>query len=172
MEAIETYRLKFIQEWASISSSWGINKAMAQIHAYLLLHPEPQHMESIMEALGMSRGNVSMNLKLLIDWGLAEKCWQKGDRRDFFRCEHDVFEMTLRIARERRKREVYPALKLLTKATEKELQGSEKEKAHLQTICLNMLKLGQSMDALLALFEHQNKNEFEKMLETITSHEK
>jgi len=168
MESIEKYRSQFIQEWASMSSAWGINKAMAQIHAFLLLHPEPQHMEYIMQSLAMSRGNVSMNLKLLIDWGLVEKCWQKGDRRDYFKCEHDIFEMTLRIARERRKREVYPALKLLSKSVEMELIGEENEIVHMQKICNDMLILGKSFDAILALFENHNKTDFEKMLENIS----
>jgi DNA-binding transcriptional regulator GbsR (MarR family) len=50
---------KFIQAWGTLGSSWGINKAMAQIHALLLLATEPRSAEEIMEELQMSRGNVT-----------------------------------------------------------------------------------------------------------------
>lgn len=120
-----------------------------------------------MQSLSMSRGNVSMNLKLLIDWGLVEKCWQKGDRRDYFKCEHNIFDMSLRIVRERRKREVYPALKLLSKTVDMQFIGEENEIAHMQKICNDMHKLCKSFDTILSLFENYNKTDFEKMLKNI-----
>ncbi|RZJ54238.1 MAG: ArsR family transcriptional regulator, partial [Flavobacterium sp.] len=60
---------KFIQTWGALGSQWGINKTMAQIHALLMVAPEPLSMEDIMEELQISRGNASMNLRALMDWG-------------------------------------------------------------------------------------------------------
>ena len=57
---------KFISTWGALGSLWGINKAMAQIHALLFISPEPMSMEAVMEELGISRGNASMNLRSLI----------------------------------------------------------------------------------------------------------
>ena len=56
---------KFISTWGSLGSLWGINKAMAQIQALLLISTTPLSMEDIMEDLKISRGNTSMNLRQL-----------------------------------------------------------------------------------------------------------
>ncbi len=47
----------------------GINRTMAQIHALLLVSPDPLSQDDIMEQLSVSRGNVNMNIRDLIDWG-------------------------------------------------------------------------------------------------------
>ncbi len=60
---------KFVQTWGALGSQWGINKTMAQIHALLMISHEAVSMEDIMEELQISRGNASMNLRALMDWG-------------------------------------------------------------------------------------------------------
>ena len=58
---------KFIQSWGALGSSWGVNRTMAQIHALLLISPEPMSAEEIMEELKISRGNANMNIRALIE---------------------------------------------------------------------------------------------------------
>ena len=104
---------KFIQAWGALGSQWGINKTMAQIHALLMVSPEPLSMEDIMEQLQISRGNASMNLRALIDWAIVYKEFKQGERKEFFTAEKDLDELAVKIARERSKREIKPALKVL-----------------------------------------------------------
>ena len=60
---------KFIGSWGALGTNWGISKTMAQIHALLLVSPDPVNTEEIMETLSISRGNVNMNVRALIeDW--------------------------------------------------------------------------------------------------------
>lgn len=106
-------RNKFIQSWGALGSQWGINKTMAQIHALLMITPEALSMEEIMEELQISRGNASMNLRGLMDWGLVYKEFKAGERREYFIAEKNVEDMAVKIARERSKREIKPALKIL-----------------------------------------------------------
>ncbi|RZJ74306.1 MAG: ArsR family transcriptional regulator [Flavobacterium sp.] len=113
---------KFIQTWGALGSQWGINKTMAQIHALLMVAPEPLSMEDIMEELQISRGNASMNLRALMDWGIVYKEFKQGERREFFTAEKDLDELAVKIAQERSKREIKPALKVL-----KEVSVSVKE---------------------------------------------
>ena len=72
---------KFINTWGSLGTLWGINKAMAQIHALLFISPEPLSMENVMEELHISRGNTSMNLRQLIEWGIVYKTSIAGERK-------------------------------------------------------------------------------------------
>ena len=62
---------KFVQTWGALGSQWGINKTMAQIHALLMVSSEAVSMEDIMEELQISRGNASMNIRALMDWGIV-----------------------------------------------------------------------------------------------------
>lgn len=104
---------KFVQTWGALGSQWGINKTMAQIHALLMVAHEPLSMEDIMEELQISRGNASMNLRALMDWGIVYKEYKQGERREFFTAEKDLDELAVKIAQERSKREIKPALKVL-----------------------------------------------------------
>ncbi len=112
---------KFIQTWGALGSQWGINKTMAQIHALLMISPEHLSMEDIMEELHISRGNASMNLRALMDWGIVYKEYKQGERKEYFTAEKDLDELAVKIAQERSKREIKPALKVL-----KEVSAIEK----------------------------------------------
>lgn len=104
---------KFVQTWGALGSQWGINKTMAQIHAFLMVTPNAVSMEEIMQELQISRGNASMNLRALMDWGIVYKEFKAGERREFFTAEKDLDELAVKIAKERSKREIKPALKVL-----------------------------------------------------------
>ena len=119
---------KFIQTWGALGSQWGINKTMAQIHALLMVSHEPVSMEDIMEELQISRGNASMNLRALMDWGIAYKEYKAGERREFFTAEKDLDELAVKISRERSKREIKPALKVLKEVSSIKSDNTEAEK--------------------------------------------
>lgn len=106
-------RREFVDLWGQMANHWGINRTMAQIHALLMIAPEPLTAEQIMDELKISRGNVSMNLRDLINWGIVRRTSMPGDRRDFFATEADVWTMFQIILRERKKRELDPILNRL-----------------------------------------------------------
>jgi len=119
---------KFVQSWGALGSQWGINKTMAQIHALLMVSAESVSMEDIMESLKISRGNASMNLRALMDWGIVYKEYKSGERREFFTAEKDLDELAVKIARERSKREIKPALKVLKEVSSITAAASEEER--------------------------------------------
>jgi len=100
---------------------------MAQIHALLMTSPHPMCTDEVMESLAASRGNAHANLKELVNWGLVRMIVIKGDRRDFYEAEKDVWHIFTIIARERKRREIDPALAILNKCAEetKDLKGVE-----------------------------------------------
>ena len=119
---------KFVQTWGALGSQWGINKTMAQIHALLMVSNEPISMEDIMEELQISRGNASMNLRSLMDWGIVYKEFKAGERKEFFTAEKDLDELAVKISRERSKREIKPTLKILKEVSTIEAKDSAEEK--------------------------------------------
>ncbi|KZS40775.1 transcriptional regulator [Aquimarina aggregata] len=119
---------KFISTWGALGTLWGINKAMAQIHALLLISPEPLSMEDIMDELQISRGNTSMNLRQLMDWGIVFKENKMGERKEYFTSEKDVQELARQIAKERSRRELQPTIKVLKDVSNIDEDGSAKTK--------------------------------------------
>ena len=119
---------KFVQTWGALGSQWGINKTMAQIHALLMVSNEAVSMEDIMEELQISRGNASMNLRALMDGGIVYKEYKAGERKEFFTAEKDLDELAVKISRERSKREIKPALKVLKEVSALESDGTAAEK--------------------------------------------
>lgn len=119
---------KFVQTWGALGSQWGINKTMAQIHALLMVSNEAVSMEDIMEELQISRGNASMNLRALMDWGIVYKEYKTGERREYFTAEKDLDELAVKIAKERSKREIKPALKVLKEVSSIEADGTAEER--------------------------------------------
>ena len=119
---------KFVQTWGALGSQWGINKTMAQIHALLMVSNDAISMEEIMEELKISRGNASMNLRALMDWGIVYKEYKAGERREYFTAEKDLDELAVKISRERSKREIKPALKVLKEVSSITSDNTAEEK--------------------------------------------
>ena len=148
---------KFISTWGSLGSLWGINKAMAQIQALLFISTKPLSMEEIMKDLKISRGNTSMNLRQLMDWGIVTKTLVAGERKEFFTTEKDVQELARIVAKERSRREIKPVIKVLEEVSSIENDGSEKTKELIkQTKALH--ELTETMDVMINKLVDQKQN--------------
>ena len=117
---------QFISSWGAFGTHWGINRTMAQIHALLLISPDPMTQDDIMEELDISRGNTNMNIRELINWRLVERVLLPGERKEFFSAEKDMWTVIKQIVKERKKRELEPMLHLLDKL--EEVDGDKKDK--------------------------------------------
>ncbi len=104
---------KFIHTWGTLATQWGINRTMSQIHALLLLSPRSLNADEIMEDLKISRGNVNMNLRDLMAWGLIYKQLLPGERKEYFQAEKDIWKVARLVAKERRRREITPILETM-----------------------------------------------------------
>jgi len=120
-------RDEFVAQWGALGTQWGINRTMAQIHALLMTAPEPLSTDEVMEDLEISRGNAHTNLKELVAWGLVRIVVKKGDRREYFEAEKDVWKIFTTVTRERKRREIDPALEVLRKCAEnsREIETAE-----------------------------------------------
>ncbi|REH54636.1 DNA-binding transcriptional regulator GbsR (MarR family) [Tenacibaculum gallaicum] len=126
---LEDAKLKYIHTWGSLATSWGINKTMAQVHALLLVSTKPLSADEIMEILKISRGNVNMNVRALIDWGIVNKEFVVGERKEFFVADKDIWELFKQVTKERKKREIEPVLKVLEELQEDVKENSEETEA-------------------------------------------
>lgn len=140
---------QFISSWGAFGTHWGINRTMAQIHALLLISPDPLTQDDIMEELNISRGNTNMNIRELINWGLVERVLIAGERKEFFSAEKDIWKVVKQIVKERKKRELEPMLQLLDKLEAVDGDKKDKEvKTFVDTIS-GIKKLGKQADKTL-----------------------
>ena len=140
---------QFISSWGAFGTHWGINRTMAQIHALLLIHPEPLTQDDIMEELDISRGNTNMNIRELINWGLVERVLVTGERKEYFAAEKDIWKVVKQIVKERKKRELEPMLQLLDKLEAVEGDKRDKNvKTFVDTVS-GIKKLGRQADKTL-----------------------
>lgn len=114
-DSLERSKALFIRRWGEMGGYWGITRTMAELHALLYLSSEPLCTDEIMEALQISRGNTSMNIRQLVNWGLVNRVHKKGDRKEYFVAQTDVWEMFETIVRERRRREVEPIIETISR---------------------------------------------------------
>lgn len=101
---------RFIQSWGQMAGAWGVSRTMAEIHALLYISGQPLNTDDVMDRLAISRGNASMSLRALVDWGLVTRVHKRGDRKEYFVADQDVWSVLRTIVRERKKRELDPVL--------------------------------------------------------------
>ena len=125
--ALSQTRDDFVTQWGTIGTAWGINRTMAQVHALLITSAHLLSTDEIMDDLKISRGNAHKNLRDLVSWGLIRSVVRKGERKEYFEAEKDVWKMFCIILRERRRRELRPAQAALQEcaARTKDLKGDE-----------------------------------------------
>lgn len=104
---------EFVEHWGVMARSWGINATMGELFALLYITGSDWTADDLREHLRVSRGNVSMNLRELMAWGVVHKVHRQGERREFYRAEADVWTLFRRILSERKRRELDPTLGLL-----------------------------------------------------------
>lgn len=125
---------RFIHTWGTLATQWGINRTMSQIHALLLLSPKSLNADEIMEDLQISRGNVNMNLRDLMSWGLIYKQLLPGERKEYFLAEKDIWKVARQIARERKRREIEPILETMEEIKKGIEPSSEENKEFLKIV--------------------------------------
>lgn len=151
---------QFISSWGAFGTQWGINRTMAQIHALLLVSAHPITQDEIMSELSISRGNVNMNIRELVGWGLVDRVIISGERKEFFTAEKDIWKVATKIIKERKKRELDPMIKLLTQLEHIEGDKKDKEVQQFTEVVGSIKKLGLQADKTLDFMIKAEENWF------------
>jgi HTH-type transcriptional regulator, glycine betaine synthesis regulator len=112
-QQLKTAQDLFIRRWGEMGQTWGINRTMAEIHALLYVVAQPLCTDDVMQRLNISRGNASMSLRSLCDWGIVRRLHKRGQRREYFESLSDVWDLFSLIAAERKRREMDPVLETI-----------------------------------------------------------
>jgi DNA-binding transcriptional regulator GbsR (MarR family) len=153
----------FVLHFGEMGSRWGINRTVGQIYALLFVSPEPLNADEIVEALGVSRSNVSMGLKELQAWNLVRLQHRPGDRRDYYATPDDIWQIVRTLVEERKKREVDPTLSLLREVL-MQAPGTPEER-HAQE---RMREMHDLLELLMGWYADVQRLETERLVQLLT----
>src|ERR1700733_5098167 len=157
-------RDEFVAQWGAMGGAWGINRTMAQVHALLMTSEKALTTDEVMDDLKISRGNAHQNLRELVGWGLVRNVIRKGERKEYYESEKDVWRMFCTIARERKRREIEPALRAL-RACEEQTRALRGEKALVFNRQIKALE--EFLSQLDAIMDRMSKSEQSTILPLI-----
>ncbi len=153
----------FVLHFGEMGSRWGINRTVGQIYALLFLSRDPLNAEDIVEALGVSRSNVSMGLKELQAWNLVRLQHKPGDRRDYFTTPDDIWQIVRTLVDERKKREIDPTQSLLREVLMQK-PGTPEER-HAQD---RMREMHDLFELLTGWYDDVQRLETERLVQLLT----
>lgn len=119
--ALQEVREEFIQGAGGIAASLlgMLNRVCGQIYALLYLSPEPLSLDDIVEQLHVSKGNVSINIRVLEDYQLVKKIWVKGSRRDFYQANDSLPKAVVQEFFDKISRNIKDSLDMISDCTQK-----------------------------------------------------
>lgn len=83
---------RFIERLGQQTQSDGLSRIAGQIWAALIVCDGPVSSSHLMELLGISKGSVSTNTRLLEMLGIVERRSKPGERQDFFSIRPNPYE--------------------------------------------------------------------------------
>lgn len=162
---------RFIRHWGEMANAWGIPRTMGEVHALLFVSGEPLTTDDIMERLQISRGNASMTLRSLQDWGLIRNVHVLGERKTYYEAESDVWEIFRAVLRERKRREFDPTVRTLSTLVAQVREACGEEAETNEEVAVFLWRIGALLDLLLTLdeayirFAHVDQREAKRLLE-------
>ena len=160
---------QFVEHWGMMARSWGINATMGELFALLYITGADWTAEDLRERLRVSRGNVSMNLRELITWGVVHKIHRQGERREYYRAELDVWTLFRRILHERKRRELDPTLVVLERSVA--LVGDDPGQADMRTRIQDLQQFFALINTLaqrLLMLEPEDLDDLRHLLDAIS----
>jgi len=94
--SISPVEKRFLALATELAESLSLSGTLAQIYALLYIKPAPLSLDDIAGSLGMSKGNASVNLRILDSWGAVRKTFELGSRRDHYEAVRDLGAIAVR----------------------------------------------------------------------------
>ncbi|MCM8768593.1 MAG: MarR family transcriptional regulator [Candidatus Omnitrophica bacterium] len=81
---------QLIETAGTVGESLGLNRTVCQMYALLYFSSKPMTPSDITKALGISKANVSVNLRKLEEWNAVTRVWRKGYARSLYQANEDL----------------------------------------------------------------------------------
>jgi HTH-type transcriptional regulator, glycine betaine synthesis regulator len=79
-----------------IAEMFSFNRSIGQLYGLLYINPDPLSLEDVARSCKMSKGNASIHLRTLENWGAVNRSWKPGTRKDYYSANTDLRGLALR----------------------------------------------------------------------------
>jgi DNA-binding transcriptional regulator GbsR (MarR family) len=102
MESADRARTVFIEGMGAASATSGVlSQLQGRIFAVLFLEDHPLSLDEIAEALQLSKSNISINIRGLVEWHLVRRVSVANSRRDHYEAASDFWRVMQEIMERR-----------------------------------------------------------------------
>ncbi|MDZ4043749.1 MAG: MarR family transcriptional regulator [Eubacteriales bacterium] len=112
-EVIQEAQAQLIEALGRQAAFWGFGKVTGEIYAVLYLSEKPTSLADLAETLGVTKGNISVAIRVLEQFGMVRRSMRPGDRRVFFEAEPDFWQIMRRVLEQRQKPEFDVSFRLV-----------------------------------------------------------
>jgi len=158
-------KTSFIESWGKLGVNWGVCKTMGEIHGLLLIACKPLSADEITQELCISRANVTINMRELLEWGLAYKINKEGDRKEYYIAEKSLFKIFRQVLANRKRKELDPLIELLEQCGN--VQSKCSESRDFQTFLEDLKFFTQKADSAIDLLTNSDPKWFKSFLSVI-----
>jgi len=95
MNENNNFQIKFANAAGMLASRFSINPTVGQLYGLLYMSPEPVSLNEMVEKLGISKGAVSTNIRILESWGAVKKVWVDNSRKDYYEANPDTLNIII-----------------------------------------------------------------------------
>jgi len=100
--AIDRARAVFVEGMGAAAATSGVlSQLQGRIFAVLFLEARPQTLDDVAAALQISKSNVSIQIRGLVDWHLVRRVAAPGSRRDHYQAASDFWRVMQEIMERR-----------------------------------------------------------------------
>ncbi|MGX9728397.1 MAG: GbsR/MarR family transcriptional regulator [Candidatus Electronema sp. VV] len=89
-ERLTEARLRLAEAGARTSQELGAGRIVGQVMVHLYLQKEAQSLDSIGEALTLSKASISIAVRQLEQLGFVRRIWVSGDRKKYYRSADNI----------------------------------------------------------------------------------
>src|SRR5205085_879651 len=99
---VEQARAIFIEGMGAASATSGVlSQLQGRIFAVLFLEDHPLSLDEIAEALRLSKSNISINIRNLVEWHLVRRVTVRNSRKDHYEAASDFWRVMQEIMERR-----------------------------------------------------------------------
>ena len=142
------------QSLGQLAEFAGFNRTLGQIYGVLYLHSNALSLSEIADYLGVSKGNVSLNTRLMEQWGMIRCFNLPADKRDYYEVEIDFWKVIRGILQSRERKKINDIGALLRKSLQavENLKSSDQDAQFYQERLRHMLEFYELFDRLFSAF--------------------
>jgi DNA-binding transcriptional regulator GbsR (MarR family) len=110
MNDLDSARSQVIESFSRIAEFWGYPRVAGALYAALYLSPGPLSLDEMMPIVGVTKGSISTNIRVLEQLGMVHLHIRPGDRKDYYEADTDFWKIVRTLLERRQKPEFDKAL--------------------------------------------------------------